>query len=51
MQTLENQNHPLTGSDPESVPAFARLRMLDGPEEITLTGGVEDAEEIRQAIH
>ena len=50
IQTLENQNHPLAGSDPAMVPAFARLRMLDGPEEITLAGGLEDAEEIKQAI-
>ena len=50
IQTLKNPNHPLTGSNPELVPAFARLRMLDGPEEITLMGGLEDAEEIKQAI-
>ena len=50
IQTLENQNHPLAGSDPEQVPAFARMRMLDGPEEITMTGGVEEAEELKQAL-
>lgn len=50
IQTLKNQNHPLAGSDPESVPAFARLHMLDGPEEITLMGGLEETDEIKQAI-
>ena len=50
IQTLENQNHPLAGIEPEQVPAFARMRMLDGPEEITMTGGVEEAEELKQAI-
>lgn len=50
IQTVENPSHPLAGVDPDQVPAFARLRMLDGPEQITLSGGVEEADEIREAI-
>ncbi len=49
-QTVNESHHPLYGLNPEEVSSFSRLQMLDGPEEIEMSGGVEEMEEIRRAI-
>ncbi len=50
LQTLDDPGHPLTGVDQSQVSAFARLGMTGDVEEINLTGGVIEVEEIREAI-
>lgn len=50
IQTLDDPGHPLAGVDPASVSAFDRLGLRDSLEEITLSGGVIEVEEIREAI-
>ena len=50
LQTLDDDNHPLGGIDQSQVSALDRLGMGDGFEEISMTGGVIEVEEIRGAI-
>ncbi len=50
IQTLDDPGHPLAGVDPASVGAFERLGLREKLEEITMTGGVIEVEEIREAI-
>ena len=50
IQTLDDPGHPLAGVDPASVGAFDRLGLRESLEEITLSGGVIEVEEIREAI-
>jgi len=50
MQTIDDPNHPLAKVDPAQVPAFDRLGMRDSLEEINMTGGVIEVEEIKAAI-
>jgi len=50
LQTLDDDNHPLAGIDQSQVSALDRLGMRDGIEEISMTGGVIEVEEIRDAI-
>ncbi len=50
LQTLDDPSHPLASVDHSQVPAFERLGMSESLEEITITGGVIEVEEIRDAI-
>ena len=50
LQTLDDENHPLSRVDHGQVSAFERLGMQDAMEEINLTGGVIEVEEIKDAI-
>ena len=50
MQTLDDPGHPLAQVDQAEVSAFDRLGMRDSLEEINMTGGVVEVEEIKQAI-
>lgn len=50
LQTLDDENHPLAGIDQSQVSALDRLSMRDSIEEISMTGGVIEVEEIRDAI-
>jgi len=50
LQTLDDDNHPLAGIDHAQVSALDRLGMRDSFEEISMTGGVIEVEEIRDAI-
>ena len=50
MQTLDDPSHPLAGIDHSQVSAFARLGMSGSVEEINMTGGVIEVEEIKEAI-
>ena len=50
LQTLDDPAHPLAGIDHSQVSAFARLGMADSLEEINMTGGVIEVEEIKDAI-
>jgi len=50
LQTLDDDNHPLAGIDYSQVSALDRLGMRDSFEEISMTGGVIEVEEIRDAI-
>lgn len=50
LQTLDDPAHPLAGIDHSEVPAFTRLGMADSLEEINMTGGVIEVEEIKDAI-
>ncbi|MDH3763981.1 MAG: HDOD domain-containing protein [Gammaproteobacteria bacterium] len=50
LQTLDDPSHPLAKVDHAEVSAFERLGMQAGPEEINLTGGVIEVEEIKDAI-
>ncbi len=50
LQTLENSTHPLAQVDPAEVSALDRLGMRESFDEITLSGGVIEVEEIRDAI-
>lgn len=50
LQTLDNPGHPLASVDHSQVSAFERLGMADSVEEINMTGGVIEVEEIREAI-
>ena len=50
LQTLDDPGHPLASVDHSQVSAFERLGMADNLEEINMTGGVIEVEEIREAI-
>jgi len=50
LQTIDDDNHPLAGTDQSQVSALDRLGMRDSIEEINMTGGVIEVEEIRDAI-
>ena len=50
MQTLDDPSHPLAQVDPGEVTALDRLGMRESLEEISLTGGVIEVEEIKDAI-
>ena len=50
MQTIDEDDHPLAGIDRSQVPALDRLGMRDSFEEISMSGGVIEVEEIRDAI-
>lgn len=50
LQTLDDDSHPLAGIDQSQVSALDRLGMRDNIEEISMTGGVIEVEEIREAI-
>ena len=50
LQTLDDPAHPLAGIDHSQVSAFGRLGMSDSVEEINMTGGVIEVEEIREAL-
>jgi HD-like signal output (HDOD) protein len=50
LQTLDDPAHPLANIDHAQVSAFTRLGMSDNVEEINMTGGVIEVEEIREAI-
>ncbi len=50
LQTLDDPTHPLAQVDQAEVTAFDRLGMRDSLEEINLTGGVIEVEEIKDAI-
>ncbi len=50
MQTLDDPGHPLAQVDQNAVGAFDRLGMRDSLEEINMTGGVIEVEEIKDAI-
>ncbi len=50
LQTLDDPSHPLAGVDHSQVSAFARLGMSDSVEEISMTGGVIEVDEIKEAI-
>ena len=50
MQTLDDPGHPLAQVDQNAVGALDRLGMRDSLEEINMTGGVIEVEEIKDAI-
>ena len=50
LQTIDDDSHPLAGIDQSQVSALDRLGMRDSIEEISMTGGVIEVEEIRDAI-
>ena len=50
LQTLDDPNHPLAQVDRSQVSAFERLGMQDTMEEINMSGGVIEVEEIKEAI-
>lgn len=50
LQTLRDESHPLKGADLSQVSAFKRLGMSTDVEEIDLSGGVIEVEEIKVAI-
>ena len=50
LQTLDDDNHPLAQVDHAQVSALDRLGMRDSMEEINMTGGVIEVEEIKDAI-
>ena len=50
LQTLGDESHPLQGTDLSQVSAFERLGMSNNIEEIDLSGGVIEVEEIKVAI-
>lgn len=50
IQTLDDPGHPLASVDHDQVSAFDRLGMRDGLEQIDMSGGVAEIEEIRGAI-
>lgn len=50
LQTLDDPSHPLANIDHAEVSAFDRLGMQASPEEINMTGGVIEVEEIKDAI-
>jgi HD-like signal output (HDOD) protein len=50
LQTIDDDSHPLAGVDQSQVSALDRLSMRDSIEEISMTGGVIEVEEIRNAI-
>ena len=50
LQTLGDETHPLKGADLSQVSAFERLDMSTDVEEIDISGGVIEVEEIKVAI-
>jgi len=50
LQTLDDDSHPLANVDHDQVSALDRLGMRDSIEEINMTGGVIEVEEIKAAI-
>ena len=50
LQTLDDDNHPLANIDQSTVSAIDRLGMRDSLEEISMSGGVIEVEEIRDAL-
>lgn len=50
LQTLDDDGHPLAQVDHDLVSAFDRLGMRGAVEEINMTGGVIEVEEIKAAI-
>ena len=50
LQTMDDPNHPLAAVDREQISAFDRLGMREGVEEIDISGGVIEVEEIKEAI-
>jgi len=50
LQTIDDDSHPLAGVDQSQLSALDRLGMRDSIEEISMTGGVIEVEEIRDAI-
>ena len=50
IQTLDDPSHPLAQADRSQVSAFERLGMTEDVEEIDMSGGVIEVEEIREAI-
>ncbi len=50
IQTLDDPAHPLAQADRAQVGAFERLGMTEEVEEIDMSGGVIEVEEIREAI-
>jgi len=50
IQTLDDPGHPLANVDHAEVSAFERLGMQASLEEINMTGGVIEVEEIKDAI-
>ena len=50
LQTIDDDNHPLANIDQSTVSAIDRLGMRDNLEEINMTGGVIEVEEIRDAL-
>ena len=48
--TLDDASHPLAKVDHSQVSAFGRLGLSDSVEEIDMTGGVIEVEEIKGAI-
>ena len=50
VQTVSGTNHPLASVDHANVPALDRLGMRDSIEEIDMSGGIIEVEEIKEAI-
>jgi HD-like signal output (HDOD) protein len=50
LQTVDDDSHPLAGIDQSQVSALDRLGMRGDIEEISMSGGVIEVEEIRDAI-
>ena len=50
LQTLGDESHPLKGVDLSRVSAFERLDLSTDVEEIDISGGVIEVEEIKVAI-
>ncbi len=50
VQTLDDPAHPLARADRGQIGAFERLGMTENVEEIDLSGGVIEVEEIKEAI-
>ena len=50
LQTVDDDSHPQAGIDQSQISALDRLGMRDSIEEISMTGGVIEVEEIRDAI-
>jgi HD-like signal output (HDOD) protein len=50
LQTLDDASHPLAAVDHSQVSAFERLGLSDSVEEIDMSGGVIEVEEIKVAI-
>lgn len=51
LQTLDDDRHPLARIDPGELTSIDRLGLRDSFEEINLSGGVDEVEEIKGAIH
>lgn len=50
IQTVLGTSHPLASVDQENVSALDRLRMRDSIEEIHISGGIIEVEEIKAAL-